>query len=224
MFDALICLAGIVVLIAGFALSTDRATINWRMVSLALLLQVLFGALVLYVPVGRVLLEGMTAGVGAVLSYAQDGITFMFGEIGTGKFGLVFAFQVLPAIIFFSSLISVLYYIGVMQWVMRIIGGLFAACCVPAPRNPCGGGEYICWADRSPIAVRPSFRRCPARNSCGDGGWTVRGSHHGRLCRRGRRPQIPIAASFMPRRAVSHAKIFVPETPGAELKSRRGTG
>ena len=67
-------------------------------------LQVLFGALVLYVPVGRVLLEGMTAGVGAVLSYAQDGITFMFGEIGTGKFGLVFAFQVLPAIIFLQVL------------------------------------------------------------------------------------------------------------------------
>ena len=124
MNSALLCLVGALVLVGvAFALSIDRANINWKTVALAFALQIGLGAIVLYIPLGQSLLAALTNGVSAVLDYAQDGIAFMFGDIGRGKLGFVFAFQVLPAVIFFSALISVLYYIGVMQWVVRIIGG-----------------------------------------------------------------------------------------------------
>ena len=120
MLNALICLAGAAVLVGlAYAFSIERRSVNWRTVVLALMLQVTFGALVLYIPVGQLVLEAMSDGVGAVLSYARDGIVFVFGDVGSGKLGFVFAFQVLPAIVFFSSLISVLYYTGIMQWVVQ---------------------------------------------------------------------------------------------------------
>jgi len=121
--SALICLVGIAVLVGiAYACSSSRRSVNWRTVGLALLLQTALGALVLYVPPGRALLESITSGVAQVLAYAQDGIAFMFGDMAfSDKMGFIFAFQVLPAIIFFSSLISVLYYIGAMQWVVRVL-------------------------------------------------------------------------------------------------------
>ena len=142
--SALICLLGIATLVGiAFACSTQRSAINWRTVGLALLLQASLGALVLYVPAGRVLLESITAGVAQVLNYAQDGIAFMFGDMAySEKMGFIFAFQVLPAIIFFSSLISVLYYTGIMQWIVRVLGGglsrLLKTCLLytsPSPRD-----------------------------------------------------------------------------------------
>jgi len=226
MFDALICLAGIAVLMGlAFALSTDRATINWRMVLLALMLQVVFGALVLYVPLGRVLLEGMTSGVGAVLSYAQDGITFMFGEIGTGKLGLVFAFQVLPAIIFFSSLISVLYYIGVMQWVVRIIGGLFRSVLrTSAPESLAAAANIFVGQTEAPIAVRPFLAQMSRSEFFAvmvGGLSTVAGATMAGYVAVGVDLKYLIAASFMAAPGgLAMAKIFVPETPGAELINR----
>ena len=79
-------------------------------------------ALVLYFDVGKNALESVSAVVQNVISYSTDGISFLFGNLGTTQFGFIFAFQVLPVIIFFSSLMSVLYYLGIMQFVVRIIG------------------------------------------------------------------------------------------------------
>lgn len=116
---------GVIVLIAiAIALSTNRRHINPRVVVAAFLLQASFAVLVLYLPFGKALLEGAASGAQAVLGYANRGITFVFGELATDKFGVILAVQVLPAIIFVSSLMSVLYYIGVMQLVVRFFGGL----------------------------------------------------------------------------------------------------
>ena len=110
-------------LLLALALSAGRSKISPRTVGAAFGLQFLIGGFALYVPFGRAILEAVSNSVSGVLSYAQSGIAFLFGDIGVGKVGFVFAFQVLPVIIFFSALISALYYLGIMGWVIRLIGG-----------------------------------------------------------------------------------------------------
>lgn len=122
--SALISLVGICVLfLTAYATSTQRTAINWRTVSLALLLQFCLGGIVLYLPIGVALLSAISNGVTSVLGNAQDGIAFVFGPIGAFEMGFIFAFHVLPVIVFFSSLVSVLYYLGIMGWIIRVIGG-----------------------------------------------------------------------------------------------------
>lgn len=124
-------LFGMAVLIGGgWLLSSDRKSIVWRTVLGAFAIQFAFGAFVLYVPWGKRVLQTMSDAVNRVVQYGQDGIDFMFGALASDQMGqvfsgggFVFAFQVLPIIIFFSALISVLYYIGVMQWIIQILGG-----------------------------------------------------------------------------------------------------
>jgi CNT family concentrative nucleoside transporter len=121
---ALISLVGIAVLFTvAFLTSTNRREINWRTVGLALLLQFSLGGIVLYLPIGVSLLTAISDAVTSVLGNAQDGIAFVFGPIGAFEMGFIFAFHVLPVIVFFSALVSVLYYLGIMGWVIRVIGG-----------------------------------------------------------------------------------------------------
>jgi CNT family concentrative nucleoside transporter len=122
--SALISLVGIAVLFTvAFLSSTNRRHINWRTVSLALLLQFTLGGIVLYLPIGVSLLSAISDAVTSVLGNAQDGIAFVFGPIGAFEMGFIFAFHVLPVIVFFSALVSVLYYLGIMGWIIRVIGG-----------------------------------------------------------------------------------------------------
>ncbi len=120
---------GIIALLAiALLLSKSRKDINWRTVGFAFTLQLLLGAFVLYLPFGKDILQALTNGVQVVINSAQVGISFLFGGLGTDAMfgngvGFVFAVRVLPVIIFFSSLIAVLYYLGIMQWVVKIIGG-----------------------------------------------------------------------------------------------------
>ena len=93
----------------------------------ALLLQILIGALTLYSETGIAILNYCSAAVGSVLENAQQGIEFVFGEVGTLEFGFIFAFQVLPIIVFFSSLVSLLYHIGLMGWIIKLVGGALGA-------------------------------------------------------------------------------------------------
>lgn len=120
-------LVGMVVLLfLAFLLSDNRKAINLRTVGGAFAIQFLFGGFILYVPWGRNVLEAMSNGVQNVINYGKDGIGFLFGSLvnfSVDGIGFIFAFQVLPTIIFFSSLIAVLYYLGIMQIVIRVLGG-----------------------------------------------------------------------------------------------------
>ncbi|MEJ2538615.1 MAG: NupC/NupG family nucleoside CNT transporter [Gemmatimonadota bacterium] len=122
-------LLGMVALLtAAVVLSADRQAIRLRTVGGALALQAGVGALALYVPAGRRILRTLSAGVQTVMDSALAGIAFLFGGLvgpaaEEGGLGFIFAFEVLPLIIFFSSLIAVLYHWGVMPWLIRIIGG-----------------------------------------------------------------------------------------------------
>ncbi len=90
----------------------------------ALVLQASFAALVLYIPLGQKMLGAMSDGVAGLLSFADVGIKFVFGDLANiEKSGFVFAIRVLPLVIFISALISLLYYFGIMQWVIKVLGG-----------------------------------------------------------------------------------------------------
>lgn len=131
--DLLRSLLGIcILLLIAFVFSNNRKKISLRTVGVALLLQVILGAVMLYVPAGKWLVNSIAAGVNKVISYSDAGSSFIFGGLVGPKMnvlfdgaGFVFAFHVLPAIIFITSLISILYYIGVMGWVINILGYVF---------------------------------------------------------------------------------------------------
>ena len=133
MTDVLRGLLGLAVLmLIAFALSQNRRAIQPRVVLAALATQVAIGALVLFVPWGRVALGGAAAGVGHVIDYGNKGIEFLFGAlVGPKMFeifaggGFIFAFRVLAAIIYVSALIAVLYHLGIMRWIVLGLGTLF---------------------------------------------------------------------------------------------------
>jgi len=113
---------GLAVIIGlGVALSRDRRSIRWRVVAWGLGLQVTFAIFVLRVPAGQALFRELGAFVTAVLHYSYAGSAFVFGELGKpdSKLGVVFALQILPAIIYVSALFAIMYYLGIMQVVVR---------------------------------------------------------------------------------------------------------
>ncbi|WP_174721766.1 NupC/NupG family nucleoside CNT transporter [Moellerella wisconsensis] len=110
--------------------STNRRAIKLRTVIGAFLIQIGIGALVLYVPMGRKVLLAISDAVSNVIGYGKEGMDFIFGGLVSDKMfelfgggGFIFALRVLPVIVFFSSLIAVLYYLGIMQFVIKILGG-----------------------------------------------------------------------------------------------------
>ncbi len=120
----LISLIGIGTLFGlAFLLSNNRKAINYRTVVLAFVLQVSIGGLILYVPAGKEVLNGLVVGVQHVINYANEGIAFVFGDRAQENLGFTIALNVLPVIVFFSALMSTLYYLGIMQRVIAIFGG-----------------------------------------------------------------------------------------------------
>lgn len=122
--DLLIPLIGICALLLLGALSSS----NWRSISLrtvcpAFLLQVSLGGLMIYLPAGREALALISSLISNLLSFSKSGAKFVFGDLGDADLGFFFAFQVLPIVIFFASLISVLYHLKIMQFVIRVLGG-----------------------------------------------------------------------------------------------------
>ncbi|MBN8199260.1 MULTISPECIES: NupC/NupG family nucleoside CNT transporter [Bacillaceae] len=115
----------IVVLGIAFLLSSNRRAISLRTVAGGLAIQLIFAFLVLKWEGGRKGLEWLTMKVNDIINYANQGINFLFGGLFTDESGItfVFALQVLPVVIFFSSLISVLYYLRIMQFFIKILGG-----------------------------------------------------------------------------------------------------
>ncbi|OOF88934.1 nucleoside transporter NupC [Rodentibacter ratti] len=123
--DVLMSIVGMVVLIAiALLFSNNRRAINWRTVLGAFAIQIGFAALILYVPAGQKALGATADAVANVIAYGNEGINFVFGGLADpSNVGFIFAVKVLPIIVFFSGLISVLYYLGIMQIVIKIIGG-----------------------------------------------------------------------------------------------------
>jgi len=114
-------LFGLAVLIGiAFLFSNNKRAVDWRLVATGVTLQVAFAALVLLVPGGKDVFEAIGHGFVRVLGFVNEGSNFVFGGLmDVDNLGFIFAFQVLPTIIFFAALMGVLYHLGVMQWIVR---------------------------------------------------------------------------------------------------------
>jgi CNT family concentrative nucleoside transporter len=122
-------LVGIALILGiGIALSHNRKAIRWRVIAWGLGLQVLFAIFVLRIPAGQALFRWLGDLVTGILSYSYVGSQFVFGELGKphSSLGVIFAFQLLPAIIFVSALFAILYYLGIMQVVVRAFAVLMS--------------------------------------------------------------------------------------------------
>lgn len=110
------------ILVVAYFLSDNRKAISWPLVVSAMLMQLVFAAMVLHVAWFQSFIEFISSFFVVVLQFTKQGSEFVFGDlVNTQKTGYIFAFQVLPTIIFFSALTSVLFYYGVLQ---RVVGAM----------------------------------------------------------------------------------------------------
>lgn len=151
-------LAGIAVILAlAVLLSSNRRAIRLRVVAAAFALQAGIAVLVLYVPFGRHAIESASRGVSTLLGYAGDGTRLLFGNLATDeRFGASFALSGLPVIIFFAALISVLYHLGIMQLVIRWVGGAIEwVTGVTKVESLCAAANIFVGQSESPLVIRP---------------------------------------------------------------------
>jgi CNT family concentrative nucleoside transporter len=155
-------LFGLVVLVGiAFAVSSNRKAIDWKLVASGVGLQLFFAVLVILVPGGREFFEGLSRIFVRIISFATDGAAFVFGSLADpSNLGFIFAFQVLPTIIFFASLMAVLYHIGLMQkivqgmaWVMLKVLRISGAESLSVAANVFVGQT------EAPLVVRPYIQR-----------------------------------------------------------------
>lgn len=223
--ETLISILGIVVLLAiAFLLSTNRKAINYRTVIGAFAIQLIFGALILYVPMGRDALKWLAEGVQSILNYGAEGTKFVFGGLASDKIfevmggdGFIFAVRVLPAIVFFSALISLLYYIGVMQWVIRIIGGgLQKLLGTSKAESMSAAANIFVGQTEAPLVVKPYISKMTESELfavMAGGLASIAGSVLAGYAGMGVPLTYLIAASFMAAPAgLLFAKILVPQT------------
>ncbi len=169
-------------LLAGWLLSADRKRVAWRVVIWGTVLQVAFALLILRTPVGAGIFEGLNRVVVALLGFTVDGASFVFGnlvwnnvpvgvgEVGQGGFqgaagqvantGAFFAFNVLPTIIFFSSLMTVLYHLGIMQFAVRGVAWVMQRTMrTSGAETLSAAGNIFVGQTEAPLLIKPFIER-----------------------------------------------------------------
>lgn len=215
----LLSLAGMaLILLIAFLLSSNRKAIRLRVVLPAFALQAGLAALVLYVPWGNRVLQGAAAGVSNLLGYANEGTKFLFGGLATDPLGQNFAIQALPVIIFFAAFISILYHLGIMQYVIRWIGGgLQKITGISKVESLCAASNIFVGQSESPLVIRPYLATLnPAQLFCvmtvGMAG--VAGTILAAYASMGIRIDYLIAAAFMSAPGgILMAKLMMPDDP-----------
>jgi CNT family concentrative nucleoside transporter len=158
---ALLSLIGVVALLGiAVLLSTDRKAINLRVVGAAFALQVLVATFVLYFESGRIVIDTLSSGVLAIINFSQAGIDMVFGPLADADIvGFSFAVNVLPIIIFFSSLMSVLYHLRIMEWVVKLVGGaLHYIIGTGAVESMNAAANIFVGQTEAPLVVRPYLK------------------------------------------------------------------
>ena len=154
-------IAGIVAILGiAFAFSSNRKAVKWRIVGAAFALQVVIAAFVLYLDAGRAAIDTLSTGVLNVIGYSKAGIDMVFGPLAdTSNIGFSFAINVLPIIIFFSALMSVLYHLRVMEWVVKLVGGfLHRVIGTGAVESMNAAANIFVGQTEAPLVVRPYLK------------------------------------------------------------------
>jgi CNT family concentrative nucleoside transporter len=155
--NALLGLLGIAAILAiALLFSSNRRAIRLRVVGAAFALQALIAFLVLRTPWGRNAIQWLSDGVAALLGYAGKGTEFLFGPTASNPLANTFAIAALPVIIFFASLVAILYYLGIMQRVVRWVGGAIGWVTGISRVESLGAAANIfVGQSESPLVVRP---------------------------------------------------------------------
>jgi CNT family concentrative nucleoside transporter len=155
--DRLIGLAGIAaILLLAFLLSSNRRAIRLRVVAAAFLLQAALAAFVLRTDIGVRGIKGLSFGVANLLGYANQGTEFLFGPSATNPLAHTFALGALPVIIFFASIVAILYYLGIMQRIVRWVGGAIGWITgIGRVESLSAAANIFVGQSESPLVVRP---------------------------------------------------------------------
>ncbi len=165
-FSSLFSVVGMAVLfLIAWVFSSNKRAINYRTIVSAFVIQVALGALALYVPLGREMLQGLASGIQSVISYGYEGVRFLFGNLAPnakgdqGIGGFIFAINVLAIIIFFASLISLLYYLKIMPLVINLIGGALQKCLGTSKAESMSAAANIFVAHtEAPLVIKPYLK------------------------------------------------------------------
>jgi CNT family concentrative nucleoside transporter len=163
MNQKLLGIAGIIVILGiAFVLSSNRKAIRLRVVGAAFALQAFIAWLVLWTSWGRAGILGLSAGVADLLGYATKGTEFLFGPSETNPLAHTFAIAALPVIIFFASLVAILYYLGIMQRIVRWVGGAIGwATGISRVESLSAAANIFVGQSESPLVVRPYLAALP---------------------------------------------------------------
>ena len=145
------------ILVLAVLLSSDRRAIRPRVVGAAFALQAGIALLVLHTGAGRAVIGAMSRGVSNLLGYAGAGTAFLFGPLAAPEVGgNSFAIAALPVIIFFASLVAVLYHLGAMQFVVRWVGGgIRVVTGITRVESLCAAANIFVGQSESPLVIRP---------------------------------------------------------------------
>jgi len=218
--DRFISFVGIALIVGiALALSTDRRAISPRIVLSAFALQAGVAVLVLYVPAGKALIATLSEGVRALLSFSDAGINMVFGPLADLDGALSFAVHVLPIIIFFASLMAVLYHLGIMQIVVRGVGAALRWLLGTHPVESLNAAaNMFVGQTEAPLVVRPYLGRLTDAQLFTvmvSGLASVAGTVLAAYAQMGIRLEYLLAASFMAAPGgLLMAKMIMPDRPG----------
>jgi CNT family concentrative nucleoside transporter len=173
----LVSFAGVFILMAfAWLLSANRNVVNWRVIIWGCILQMLFALFIFIVPAGADVFMFINDALVKVIDVASSGTKFLFGRLalppgttnewGEESLGFIFAVQVLPQIIFFASLMAVLYYVGIMSWLVTIFAKIFTRL------MKISGAESLCASSNifvgieSATTIRPYLKRMTRSELC----------------------------------------------------------
>jgi len=220
MIPILTSLAGMaLILLIALALSTGRKNIRLRVVGAAFALQAGIAVIVLYIPAGKRIIEAMAFGVSNLLGYASAGTNFIFGPLADPSIGgNSFAIAALPVIIFFSALISILYYLGVMQFIIKWVGGgIQRITGISKVESLCAAANIFVGQSESPLVIRPylaSLTQSQLFTVMSVGMAGVAGTILAAYAAMGIRIDYLLAAAFMSAPGgILMAKIIMPDNP-----------
>ena len=210
-----------VILCLALLLSENRRAIRLKTVVAAFLTQAAIAGLILYFPPGQVFLNTMVAGVQNVIDYGRVGSEFVFGDLATQERGFSVAFHLLPVIIFFSALMSTLYYLGIMQKLITILGGgIHRLLGTSKTESMCAVANIFIGHSESPLVIRPYLKdltRSELFAVMTSGMAAISGAIMAAYAAMGINLGYLIAASFMAAPGgLLMAKIIKPETGRAE--------
>lgn len=220
-------LMGVVVLLGiAFLLSSNKKAINWRTILGALALQILFAFIVLWTEWGSTALTFVTSAVQQAIDTSAAGIDMLFGGVLQGEgVGNVFAFQVLPIIIFFSAVISILYHFGIMQFIVKHLGGWISRLLGTSRAESISAtGNIFVGQTEAPLLIKPYLGKMTKSEMFAvmTGGMaTVAGSVMAGISQMGIPLEYLIAATFMSAPGgLLMAKMLMPETEVSETKDK----